>query len=87
METRKIINLINDSKNEESKFATKEQYVILSQKAKKIKNTIKTILLNLRMKVLIQALILITGDITVTADNNTDVASKNCASFSTCKRN
>ena len=39
------------------------------------------------MKVLIQALILITGDITVTADNNTDVASKNCASFSTCKRN
>ena len=57
------------------------------KKQKKIKNTIKTILLNLRMKVLIQALILITGDITVTADNNTDVASKNCASFSTCKRN
>ena len=57
------------------------------KKQKKIKNTIKTILLNLRMKVLIQALILITGDITVTADNNTAVASKNCASFSTCKRN
>ena len=57
------------------------------KKQKKIKNTIKTILLNLRMKVLIQALILITGDITVTADNNIDVASKNCASFSTCKRN
>ena len=57
------------------------------KKQKKIKSTIKTILLNLRMKVLIQALILITGDITVTADNNTDVASKNCASFSTCKRN
>ena len=31
------------------------------------------------------AFILVTGDITVTADNNADVALKNCASFSTCK--
>ena len=29
--------------------------------------------------------ILVRGDITVTADNNTDVAFKNCAPFSTCK--
>ena len=31
------------------------------------------------------AFILVTRDITETADNNTDVAFKNCAPFSTCK--
>ena len=31
------------------------------------------------------AFVLVTGDITVTADNNTDVAFKNCAPFSTRK--
>ena len=31
METQKIINLLNDSNNEESKFATKKWYVIDSQ--------------------------------------------------------
>ena len=31
METQKIINLLNDSSNEESKFATKKWYVIDSQ--------------------------------------------------------
>ena len=34
METQKIINLLNDSVNEESKFATKKWYVIDSQTAK-----------------------------------------------------
>ena len=33
------------------------------------------------------AFILITGDITVPVNNNTDVAFKNCAPFSTCKIN
>ena len=31
------------------------------------------------------AFILVSGDITVTANNDTDVAFKNCAPFSTCK--
>ena len=31
------------------------------------------------------AFILVTGFITVNAGNNTDIAFKNCASFSTCK--
>ena len=31
------------------------------------------------------AFILVTGDVTVNADNDTDVAFKNCAPFSTCK--
>ena len=33
METQKIINLLNDSSHEESKFATKKWYVIDSQTA------------------------------------------------------
>ena len=33
METQKIINLLNDSSNEESKFATKKWYVVDSQTA------------------------------------------------------
>ena len=34
METQKIINLLNDSSNEESKFATKKWYSIDSQTTK-----------------------------------------------------
>ena len=34
METQKIINLLNDSSNEESTFATKKWYVIDSQTRK-----------------------------------------------------
>ena len=34
METQKIINLLNDSSNEDSKFSTKKQYVIDSQTTK-----------------------------------------------------
>ena len=44
METQKIINLLNDSSNEESKFATKKWYIIDSQTTKgkyKQDNTIK----------------------------------------------
>ena len=34
MDTQKIINLSNDTSNEESKFATKKRYVIDSQTTK-----------------------------------------------------
>ena len=34
METQKIINLLNNSSNEESKFATRKWYVIDSKTAK-----------------------------------------------------
>ena len=54
METQKIINLLNDSSNEESKFATKKWYV----KQQKI-NTTKTIPSNLRHKVLNQVFVII----------------------------
>ena len=38
MEAQKTINLLNDSSNEESKFATKGSYVIDSQTAKNKNN-------------------------------------------------
>ena len=89
METQKIINLLNDSSNEESKFATKKWYVIDSQTTKgkyKQGDTIKfeTETIKSSLCDYSDAFILVTGNITVNADNNADVAFKNCAPFSTC---
>ena len=68
MKTQKFINLLNDSSNEESKFATKKWYVVDSQTTKgqyKQGDTIK--------------FILVTEEITVNATDYTDVAFKTCA--------
>ena len=90
MKTQKIINLLNDSRNEESKFATKKWYVIDSQTTKgkyKQGDTIKfeTETIKSSLCDYSDAFILVTGNITVNAANDTDVAFKNCAPFSTCK--
>ena len=89
MEIQKIINLLNDSSNGESKFATKKWYVIDSQTAKgkyKQGDTIKfeTETIKSSLCDYSDAFILVTGNITVAANNDTDVAFKNCAPFSTC---
>ena len=89
METQNIINLLNDSSNEESKFATKKWYVIDSQATKgKYKQgvTIKfeTATIKSSLCGYSDAFILVTGNITVADDNNRNVAFKNCAPFSTC---
>ena len=57
MKTQKIINLLNDSTNEESKFATKN-VMLLTVKPKKV-NRKKTILLKLRQKELNQVFVII----------------------------
>ena len=82
METQKIINLLSDSSNEESKFATKKCYVIDKQDGtiKFETETIKSSLCDYS-----DAFILVTGNIAIAAGNNTDVAFTNCAPFSTCK--
>ena len=82
METQKIINLLSDSSNEESKFATKKCYVIDKQGGtiKFETETIKSSLCDYS-----DAFILVTGNIAIAAGNNTDVAFTNCAPFSTCK--
>ena len=82
METQKIINLLSDSSNEESKFATKKCYVIDKQGGtiKFETETIKSSFCDYS-----DAFILVTGNIAIAAGNNTDVAFTNCAPFSTCK--
>ena len=81
--------MLNDSSNEESKFATKKWYVIDSQTAKskyKQGDTIKFETETIKSSLFdySDAFILVTGNITVAANNDTDVAFKNCAPFSTC---
>ena len=90
MERQKIINLLNGSSNEESKFATKMWYVIDSQTTKgkyKQGDTIKfeTETIKSSLWDYSDAFILVTGNITVAPNNDTDVPFKNCAPFSTCK--
>ena len=90
METQKIINLLNDSSSEEFKFATKKWYVIDSQTTKgkyKQGDTIKFETETIKSSPCdySDASVLVTGNITVTVNNNTNVAFKNCAPFSTCK--
>ena len=86
METQ---NIINDSSNEESKFATKKWYVIDSQTTKgkhKQGDTIKfeTETIKSALCDYSDAFILVTGNIKVNADNDADAACENCAPFSTC---
>ena len=87
MDTQKIINLLNDSSNEESKFATKKWYVIDTQTAQgdTIKFETKSIKSNLCDSS--NAHILDTGNITATANNNTDVAFKIVNRFLHVNRN
>ena len=84
METQKIINLVNDLSNKESKFATKKCYIINSQTANdkcNQNNSIKFDIESIRPSLCgySNPFILVTGDITAIADN------KSCAPFSTSK--
>ena len=86
MEPQKIVNLLNSSDNEYSKFATKKWYVIDSESKsgysdedpiKFLTKSIESSLYNYS-----DAYILVTGNIAVVgANNNTKVACKNCAPF------
>ena len=84
METQKIINLLNNSENEYSKFATKKWYVIDSE-SKGVyshENEIKFLTSSLESSLCDYSdpYVLVTGNIAVVgADNNTKVAFTNCA--------
>ena len=89
METQKIINLLNDSSNEESQFATQKWYFIYSQTTEGKHK--QGLLIKFETEPIKSSLcdysdvfILVTRNITVTADNNTDVVFKNCATSSSC---
>ena len=85
METQNIINLLNNSSIEESKFATDSQ----TRKDQYNQNNfikLKTESIKPSLCDYSDAFILVTGDISVNGKNDTDVAFKNFAPFSTCKR-
>ena len=88
METQKIVNLLNDSDNESSKFATRKWYIINDQnngqygRRNENDSTIKfeTKVIKPNLCDYSDTYILVTGDIKI-ADiaANTNVAFKNCA--------
>ena len=90
METQKIINLLNNSENEYSKFATKKWYVIDSESKGNYwhENPIKFLTNSLESSICdySDAYILVTGNINVVGgNNNTKVAFKNCSPFRKCR--
>ena len=90
METQKIINLLNVSDNENSKFATKKWYIIDSESNGNYShhNPIRFLTKSIELSLCdySDVYILVTGNINVTGgDNNTKVAFKNCAPFKKCR--
>ena len=86
METQKIVNLLNSSENEYSKFATKKWYIIDSESIGNYshQNPIKFLTNSLESSLCdySDAYILVTGNIVVVgADDNTKAAFKNCEPF------
>ena len=89
METQKIINLLNGSDNEDSKFATKKWYVINDESKGNYsqENVIKFLIVSIESSLCdySDAYILVTGNFAVTGGNeNTKLAFKSCASFKEC---
>ena len=74
METQKIVNLLNSSDNENSKFATKKWYTIDSEsKSNSLPdNEIKFLTSSLESNLCdySEAYILVTGNINITGGNN-----------------
>ena len=91
MKTQKIANLLNDIDNKNSKFATKNWYVIDSKSKGNYsdENEIKFLTSSLESNLCdySDAYILVTGNINVTGgDVNTKVAFKICVPFRKCRR-
>ena len=89
METKKIVNLLNSSENEYSKFSKKKSYIIDSESKGNYshENPIKFLINSLKSSLYdySDAYILVTGNIAVVGtNNNTKVAFKNCAPFTKC---
>ena len=74
METQKIVNLLNSSDNENSKFATKKWYIIDSESKGNYlpDNEIKFLTSSLESNLCdySEAYILVTGNINITDGNN-----------------
>ena len=91
METQKIVNLLNSSDNENSKFAAKKWYVIDSESKGNYSHPdpIKILASSLEANLCdySDAYISVIGNITVTGgDGNTKVSFNNCAPFRECRQ-
>ena len=93
MKTQEILNSLNDSENESSKFATRKWYIINDQnngqygRGNENDSTIKfeTKVIKPNLCDYSDAYILVTGEIKVRdVAANTNVAFKNCAPFTRC---
>ena len=93
MVTLKIVNLLNDSENESSKFATRKWYIINDQnngqygRGNGNDSTIifETKVIKPNLCDYSDAYILVTGDLKVTGiAADTNVAFRNCATFTRC---
>ena len=89
METQKIVNLLNGSDNDNSKFATKKWYIIDSESNGNYShhNPIKFLTKSIESSLCdySDAYILVTGNITATPNAATQVIFKNCAPFEKCR--
>ena len=90
MEMQKILNLLNNTENEYSTFATKKWFIIDSESKGNYshQNSIRFLTSSLESSLCgySDAYILVTGNITVTGgDDNTKAAFKNCAPFNKCR--
>ena len=90
METQKIVNLLDNTDSENSKFATKKWYVVGSESKGNYSqdDPIKILTKSLESSLCdySDAYILVTGDITATPNNVvTQLVSKNCAPFKNCR--
>ena len=90
METQKIVNLLNGSDNENSKFATKKWYIIDSESNGNYShhNPIKFLTKSIESSLCdySDAYILVAGNINITSgNNNTKAVFKNCAPFEKCR--
>ena len=90
METQKIVNLLNGSDNENSKFATKKWYIIDSESNGNYShhNPIRFLTKSIELSLCdySDVYILVTGNINVTcSDDNTKVAFRNCTPFKDCR--
>ena len=90
METQKIVNLLNASKNESTKFATRKSYVIIDQNNTEYgkgnenysSSKFETKVIKSSLYDYSDVYILVTEDITdAGGDENIKVAFKNCAPF------
>ena len=90
METQKIVNLLNGSDNDNSRFTTKIWYIIDSESKGNYSTDEEVEFLTRSIKSNLSdysdLYILVTGKITVTGGNeNTKLAFKNCVPFEKCR--